>query len=220
MASTKLLFARVLVIALATASATGAIGAEMSRYFAACNADPAPAETLQFAQDGMEAGRSRFCNCMADELGKAISQNDADIYAKFVAGTMTDADRMAHETFEDLHAFVMDTENTCMVIEGFADGYDPGAESELDTGTNFEQRNTDAYYAACINADWDDARIGSGSAQSTLCECMTRNLEPAYTQDEFDRVTAWYQGELDFDSVSDYAMSVHDRNVGDCMAAL
>ena len=30
------------------------------------------------------------------------------------------------------------------VIEGFADGYDPGAESEVDTGTNHVQLQTDA----------------------------------------------------------------------------
>jgi hypothetical protein len=223
MAIRALLFAIIGLVLCAPAAAMPVDQTDMSAYYLACTHDPALAETLQFAQDGMEAGRERFCSCMVSEL-QSISQADAEIYAKFVEGTMTDADRMKHETFEDLHAFVVEKENTCMVIEGFADGYDPATEMEpqpeVDTGTNFVQLDTDGFYAACINTNWDDSRINDGSDLSTLCDCLVANLEPSLTQHELDTLTAWYNGEIDFDALPDFVANVHENTVPDCMAAL
>ena len=205
---------------LALFSATpAAAAANMSRYVAACNNDPALAETLQSAGDGMEAGRGRFCNCMAGELSKAISQGDADIYAKFVAGTMTDEDRMAHETFEDLHAFVMATENTCMVVEGFADGYDPAMVDENGVDLNAKAIDSSAYYEACIAVDWEDSRLKDDFDQEVLCGCMTYSLESMYFQEELDSLAVWYRG-APYEDVDAAVMSVHDQAAADCLGAL
>jgi hypothetical protein len=92
-------------------------------FLEACNTSDALLEQTQNDPEGLE----RLCTCVGDDFTENLSQSDIDLLADDLAGVATDEERMAYETYEDLSAYASETLGNCLVIEGFADGYDPGA---------------------------------------------------------------------------------------------
>lgn len=95
-------------------------------FLEACNANQDFLNNLAESEGGAEATLGRLCTCLLGEVGD-VSQTDLDLLAKDLAGTSTDEERMAYETYEDLSAHASESLNNCLVIEGIIDGSDPGA---------------------------------------------------------------------------------------------
>jgi hypothetical protein len=92
-------------------------------FYAACTAS----EDLLAQTQNDEEGLARLCTCVSDDFAENVSQSDIALLTADIEGTATDEERMAYETYEDLSAYASETLGNCLVIEGFADGYDPGA---------------------------------------------------------------------------------------------
>ena len=106
--------------------AIAAAGPDYKAFTAACKANPGYLESAAAYFDGAEKGIVEYCGCLVEQYGDNLSQSDVDLLAKDLDGTLTDQERMAYQTYEDLQFFIAPLGNDCMVISGLADGYDPG----------------------------------------------------------------------------------------------
>ena len=194
--------------------------ADMSSFADACRNDPTLYEELAGAFDGPEAGIERFCACVVSELQPLLSDTDADLYARSVTGDATDEELMNYGTFEDLNAAVMETQDNCMVIEGFADGYDPSTVSEEDDnsgeGDGLAGRfDAAVFFDSCTATDWTDFDIVDEDIQSSVCSCMTNALP--LDQAEVDQLIGWYDGDSNYDDVDASVMAIHDEVAAQCI---
>jgi hypothetical protein len=98
--------------------------ADPEGFLEACNTSDDLLEQTQNDPEGLE----RLCTCVGDDFSANLSQTDIDLLADDLAGVASDAEKMAYETYEDLSAYASETLGNCLVIEGFADGYDPSAQ--------------------------------------------------------------------------------------------
>jgi len=87
-------------------------------FLDACYGNP---NLLPMGEDDPVALES-LCNCMAVDFAEAVSPDDIEILRRDLLGDLTDEERMAYETYEDLSAYAGDAMNACLIIEGLIDG--------------------------------------------------------------------------------------------------
>lgn len=63
-----------------------------------------------------------LCNCMARDFAENVSNSDLGILTRDLLGQLTNEQRMAYETYEDLSAYAGDALNACLLIEGLVEG--------------------------------------------------------------------------------------------------
>lgn len=202
-----------------------AAGGKTGALQAACQASESFQQTL--GQTG--AAMKQVCGCYVEQLAPSLSDTDVDMLIKGLNGTITDADVMKYETFEDLDAASNQTFGDCMVIEGFADGVDPGAMEEggdeIDYGSNMEQTDAGPFQATCEQSDWSDyPEIATDGDLSTLCACIAGDLYQAGAmQHDFQSLQGYYDGDLSPDDVEQSnpgLMEQHDAIMNQCLAQL
>ena len=208
------------LFAVVGAPGVGFAQADMSSFAEACLADPILYDSLAGAFDGPDAGIERFCGFVVVELQPLLSDTDADLYARSITGAATDEELMNYGTFEDLNAAVMDAQNTCMVIEGFADGYDPstvsGEDNNSGEGDGLAGRfDTAVFFDSCVATDWTDFGIVDEETQGSVCSCMTNELP--LDQAEVDQLIGWYDGDSYYDDVDQSVMAIHDEVAAQCI---
>ncbi|MDB5507262.1 MAG: hypothetical protein JWR75_1900 [Devosia sp.] len=195
--------------------------ADMSSFANACLNDPVIYDTLVGAFDGPDAGIERFCACVVVELQPQLSDTDADIYARSMTGDATDEELMNYGTFEDLDAVVTEAQDTCMVTEGFADGYDPGAvdEDNVSEGDGLAGGfDTAVFFDSCFATDWTDFGIVDEDTQGSVCSCMTNELP--LDQSEVDQLIGWYDGYSDYEDVDENVMAIHNEVAAQCIGPM
>jgi hypothetical protein len=164
------------VVGLALGAPVKAQTASSEAFITSCNAHPA---FFQFAVSGLDndpEGLGRLCSCLATEFS-GFSDDDYAMLIKDLEGTATTADRTAHSDYTGLELKARDALDKCLVVEGFADGTDPGA---TPAGESADMTKFDA---ACQASEMLLAVLGGEPDQAipvrtSLCECLSIALAP------------------------------------------
>jgi hypothetical protein len=106
---------------------------------------------------------------------------------KDLEGTATTADRTAYGDYTALELKARDTLDKCLVLEGFADGSDPGAT----TTPAADAADMTKFDAACQASEMLLSVLGGTSEQAmpvrtSLCECLSIALAPQISTEAAD----------------------------------
>lgn len=167
-----------LVAALGFGAATPATAqtAPIDALGAACNANP---HFFDFALTGLEndaEGLGRLCSCLVTEF-KSYPDKDLVMLTKDLDGSATDADKTAYGDYSGLELKAKSALDKCMVLEGFADGADPGMQTDGPVGaadmTKFTAACADSQIMLIVVGDAD----GAEERRSTVCGCLVETLK-------------------------------------------
>ena len=156
--------------------------ASTDAFTAACGANPG---FFEFAVTGLDPeGLGRLCSCLVTEFS-GLEEPDFAMLVKDLEGTATAEDRTAYGDYTALEITARDGLDKCLVLEGFADGSDPGAipVGDMADMTRFE--------AACHGSGGLLQVIGGTTEQATpirttLCDCLSVALGPQLTTADAD----------------------------------
>jgi hypothetical protein len=173
------------VIGLSFAAPARAQTASSEAFSTACNANPG---FFSFAVTGLDSdpeGLGRLCSCLATEFS-GFSDDDYTMLIKDLERTATDADRAAYGDYTGLELKAREALDKCLVLEGFADGSDPGAATPAAGGADMTE-----FDAACHGSDMLLTVIGGSPEDATpvrtsLCDCLSIALAPQVSTEGAD----------------------------------
>ena len=158
--------------------------ASTDAFAAACSANPG---FFEFAVTGLASdpeGLGRLCSCLVTEFS-GLEEPDFAMLIKDLEATATAEDRTAYGDYTALEITARDGLDKCLVLEGFADGSDPGG---VPAGDMADMTRFDA---ACQGSDGLLEVIGGTTEQATpirttLCDCLSVALGPQITTADAD----------------------------------
>lgn len=152
-----------------------ALGQDVRAEFsAACSGNPG---FFSFAVAGLESdpdGHGRLCGCLATEFS-ALDDDEIAMLVKDLDGSATAEDRAAFGDYTALELKARDGLDKCLVLEGFADGADPGASGDRADMTQFNAACTGSEGLLMVIGGEPDAAM---PIRAKLCACLDVALAP------------------------------------------